>query len=302
MEEKERLTKQWEGIWSKVGITKGSGDFETEELLPFIEKWIPKGGKILEGGAGLGRWVVKLAALGCDITGVELVKECVERVKKEFPSANFEQGDILSLKYADNTFDGYLSFGVIEHFIAGPDAALAEMRRVLKPGGAAVITVPAYNYLRRVKYPFAGTVSFLKENPIFRKIFGRAEIKYDVNASKTRENAQKKTLVKGLYPLFGINPLEGKAFVEYRFARRQLENYLLKNGFEIQERLPLSPEWGVAEDFGRLVCAKFDPEKEYYRLNGFGAFLVKFFNHLSPHFCNNIYACAVRKTGTVPIT
>ena len=47
-----------------------------------------------------------------------------------------------SLPYEDSSISGYLSFGVIEHFIEGPHEALAEAFRVLRPGGIAIITTP----------------------------------------------------------------------------------------------------------------------------------------------------------------
>ena len=56
------------------------------------------------------------------------------------------QGDILDLKYPDAHFDAYISQGVIEHFEEGPQQALNEAWRVLKPDGLAFITVPYLNW------------------------------------------------------------------------------------------------------------------------------------------------------------
>lgn len=51
-------------------------------------------------------------------------------------------GDIQSLAFADASFDAVLSMGVLEYLLSY-DRALAEIRRVLRPGGVAVITVPS---------------------------------------------------------------------------------------------------------------------------------------------------------------
>lgn len=57
--------------------------------------------------------------------------------------ARAEVGDALHLPYADNSFDVVLMSEILEH-IPSDDAAIAEMVRVLKPGGLAAVTVPRY--------------------------------------------------------------------------------------------------------------------------------------------------------------
>ena len=54
----------------------------------------------------------------------------------------FIEGDIKNMPYEDNSLSGYLSFGVMEHFIEGPKEAMDEMYRVMRPGGVAIITTP----------------------------------------------------------------------------------------------------------------------------------------------------------------
>ena len=51
----------------------------------------------------------------------------------------------------DNQYDAYISIGVVEHRIDGPEPFLVEANRVLKPGGIAFISVPYVNPLRRFK-------------------------------------------------------------------------------------------------------------------------------------------------------
>ena len=57
--------------------------------------------------------------------------------------ATVDFGDACSLPYADNRFDLVLATDVVEH-VDEDDKALDEIRRVLKPGGYALITVPAF--------------------------------------------------------------------------------------------------------------------------------------------------------------
>jgi len=54
-------------------------------------------------------------------------------------------GNAEALPFADNTFDAVAAFDVVEH-CADEQQALAEMRRVLRPGGALLMSVPAYQW------------------------------------------------------------------------------------------------------------------------------------------------------------
>lgn len=106
--------------------------------------------KILEAGCGLGGWVHYFRERGHDVIGVEYEASVVQRVKAYDSSFPIVQGDITNLDFPDNTFDAYISLGVIEHFEEGPQKALNEARRVLKPKGLAFITVPYLSFFRRI--------------------------------------------------------------------------------------------------------------------------------------------------------
>jgi SAM-dependent methyltransferase len=58
--------------------------------------------------------------------------------------------DLSALAIRDATLAGYVSLGVVEHDPAGPDAVLAEARRVLAPGGVLLVSVPYVNGARRI--------------------------------------------------------------------------------------------------------------------------------------------------------
>jgi SAM-dependent methyltransferase len=62
--------------------------------------------------------------------------------------------DLRALAIRDGAVAAYVSLGVVEHDPAGPDAILAEARRVLAPSGTLVISVPYRNGFRRLGAPW----------------------------------------------------------------------------------------------------------------------------------------------------
>lgn len=98
--------------------------------------------KILDIGAGTGRYSVALADEGFDVTAVELVKYNLGILKQKNSSVKAIQGNALNLKkLADNTFDVTLLFGPMYHLFGFDDKkkALLEAKRVTKPGGTILV-------------------------------------------------------------------------------------------------------------------------------------------------------------------
>jgi SAM-dependent methyltransferase len=104
---------------------------EGGEITPHLLEFLPKNGKVLEAGCGLGRYVKYLADEGYDIVGIELSGDAVRVVKRKTPELRLIQGDVLRLPFRTASIDGIISLGVIEHFIEGCDGPLREMHRVL---------------------------------------------------------------------------------------------------------------------------------------------------------------------------
>jgi len=140
----------WRENWERFSLNKLVKNLDRTDLWRTFKKYLPKGGKILEGGCGLGHWVKFLRLNGYDAIGVEYVKEIVLRAKEFDPTLPIYEGDITSLRFPDDTFDAYLSLGVIEHFEDGPEKALLEAKRVLKSGCKLLISVPYLNFSKRL--------------------------------------------------------------------------------------------------------------------------------------------------------
>jgi SAM-dependent methyltransferase len=103
-------------------------------------------GNILEVGSGPGRLAVLLArqAPTLKVTGVDISPEMVERAARRAEEAGlgegvrFEVGDVGALPFAEASFDGAVSTLSLHHW-PDPARGLAEIHRVLKPGGEALI-------------------------------------------------------------------------------------------------------------------------------------------------------------------
>jgi SAM-dependent methyltransferase len=87
-----------------------------------------------------------------------LQKKTVKNINELYPSLDIRFGDIRNMDFDNGFFDGYWSFGVIEHFYDGYDDVVIEMCKVLRPQGYLFMTVPTMSPLRKYlsqkgKYP-----------------------------------------------------------------------------------------------------------------------------------------------------
>jgi SAM-dependent methyltransferase len=105
---------------------------------------LPPGARILDAGCGSGRNMVELARRGT-VTGVELSPTSV-CLARERGVGEVIEGSVLDMPFADDSFELAVSLDVVEH-LEDDVAALRELRRVVVPGGALVVTVPAYQWL-----------------------------------------------------------------------------------------------------------------------------------------------------------
>ncbi|HTU78390.1 MAG TPA: class I SAM-dependent methyltransferase [Solirubrobacteraceae bacterium] len=105
---------------------------------------LPEHARILDAGCGSGRNMVELARYGT-VTGIELSQTSVE-LARERDVGEVIAGSVLELPFADDSFELAASLDVIEH-LEDDLGALRELRRTVAPGGALLLTVPAYQWL-----------------------------------------------------------------------------------------------------------------------------------------------------------
>jgi 2-polyprenyl-3-methyl-5-hydroxy-6-metoxy-1,4-benzoquinol methylase len=127
---------------------------ELEEHRYRTAPWIPEAAdfgayrkqRVLEVGCGMGTDGAQFAAAGAEYTGVDLTEAAVALARENFElrglRGDFTTANAEELPFPNETFDHVYSFGVIHH-TTNPEAIVAAIHRVLKPGGT--VTVMLYN-------------------------------------------------------------------------------------------------------------------------------------------------------------
>jgi SAM-dependent methyltransferase len=105
---------------------------------------LPSPIEILDAGCGSGRNMVDLAHFGT-VTGLELADASVAKARSR-GVGEVVQATLESMPFDADRFDLAVSLDVIEH-LDNDREALRELRRVVRPGGCLVVTVPAYQWL-----------------------------------------------------------------------------------------------------------------------------------------------------------
>ena len=121
---------------------------QREVASALLEPWArgKSGLRLLDTGSGTGFNLVALSRLGSAV-GVDLSPEAIRFCRER--GVRVARASLLALPFAAGVFDAVTSFDVIYHdWVSDDRAAVAEMVRVLRPGGALLVRVPALEALR----------------------------------------------------------------------------------------------------------------------------------------------------------
>ena len=169
--EKNKIKEYWETrlpqTWysdKEVGSLRWFNELEYEryhtyyEYIPLVAEFDNHSGEdVLEIGVGVGTDIVQYAKGGAVVSGVDLTESAVETTRENLRIrglryASLRVGDAECLDFSDKSFDLVYCFGVLHH-TPRPDYAIAEIHRVLRDGGKAIIMLYARgwkHYLKRI--------------------------------------------------------------------------------------------------------------------------------------------------------
>ena len=102
-------------------------------------------GEALDAGMGGGRLLVELQRVGWTVTGVDLSERMVGLAQQRLPDRreSLLRGDVENLPFASESFDVAVATGVLE-YASDVRRAVAELARVVRPGGRVVVSFPDY--------------------------------------------------------------------------------------------------------------------------------------------------------------
>jgi 2-polyprenyl-6-hydroxyphenyl methylase/3-demethylubiquinone-9 3-methyltransferase len=105
-------------------------------------------GRVLDVGCGDGTFAAALARAGGQVTGVDPAPSALARAQAAHPELEFvEPAADGRLPFGDASFDTVTCVNVLQH-VAGTQALLSEIRRVLVPGGLLGVAVPFHGRVR----------------------------------------------------------------------------------------------------------------------------------------------------------
>lgn len=131
-------------------LTRRHGKVEFIITLKYIHDYLNKmnNPKIIDIGAGTGKYSIELSSQGYDVTAIELVKHNLSYIKK-YDKIKSYQGNAIDLsRFKDETFDLTLLFGPMYHLIDENDKikALNEAKRITKKDGIIMVAYIMNDY------------------------------------------------------------------------------------------------------------------------------------------------------------
>jgi len=197
--------------WKTLYISEyPRGQYVVETLRRYVPEFQVEGARVLDIGCGDAGVLIAFAEAGAEAHGIEPNVRSVERarVRAEEHGVEVRLQNALaeSLPFEDASLDLVILDNVLEH-VGDRERTLAEIRRVLAPGGLLYLVVPkpfsAYSLWNDPHYDLAGLVLLPRRLQIwyFEKVRGGGEGTYDVGVIPTRWRIRRLLRDAGLRPV-----------------------------------------------------------------------------------------------------
>jgi SAM-dependent methyltransferase len=127
----------WEeqATWWQEGFTDGADEEYVEQIMPLAARWLDGADRVLDVGTGEGQVARQCVARGTTtVVGVDPTRNQVVEAVARGGGPAYALGGAHQLPFAAAAFDAVVACLVFEHVVA-VDEALAEVARVLRPGG-----------------------------------------------------------------------------------------------------------------------------------------------------------------------
>lgn len=197
---------------------------------------------MLEAGCGDGKWVAWAEMNGCRAIGVDWSEELMRRAAEEVPEATFLQGDLRALPLEDGSVGSIISLGAVEHVSEGPEGALREFVRVLRPGGRAIVTVPYLGSVRRAVWKV--------QRPIHTSSLLRRALRRSRGTKRLR---RKEIPTRPGWTADYLATEDGWTFYQYQLPKKTMRPLLEGAGFVVEDEYVIGPEEGIVQTFNLLA-------------------------------------------------
>ena len=148
-------------------------DAEFKMWVNQVNKTVAAGGAVLEVAPGPGFLSIELARSGkYQVTGLDISKTFVEiaqaNARQENVPVDFRLGNASDMPFANETFDFIICTAAFKNFTQ-PVQAIAEMQRVLKPNGKALIVDLRHDASRADVYRMVREMNLNRVNELFTR-------------------------------------------------------------------------------------------------------------------------------------
>lgn len=121
--------------WWQEGFTEGADEEYVEQIMPLAARWLDGRAEVLDLGTGEGQVARQCVARGARrVVGVDPTRNQVREARARGGGPAYARAAAEALPFPGASFDAVVACLVFEH-IVGVDAAIAEVARVLRPGG-----------------------------------------------------------------------------------------------------------------------------------------------------------------------